>query len=121
MQYTTEYPWDKIIVDAFVPLEKKASITRTLYEDDGLSPEYQKDAFRKTPVTIIIDDESFQLVLQEMRDGEMTCNCVVMDWFKGNAAWMYTAECPIHHHEDTQPGGIVPVEIEKAEKRNERT
>ena len=67
MQYTTEHPWDKIIVDAFVPTEKKASITRTLYEDDGLSPEYQHDAFRKTPVTMLRDDESFQLVIDKSK------------------------------------------------------
>ena len=67
MQYTTEHPWDKIIVDAFVPLEKHASTTRTLYEDDGLSPEYQKDAFRKTPVTMLRDGESFQLVIDKSK------------------------------------------------------
>ena len=67
MQYTTEHPWDKIIVDAFVPLEKNASTTRTLYEDDGLSPEYQKDVFRKTPVTMLKDEESFQLVIDKSK------------------------------------------------------
>jgi hypothetical protein len=67
MQYTTEHPWDKIIVDAFVPLEKNACTTRILYEDDGLSPEYQKDAFRKTPVTMLRDEESFQLVIDKSK------------------------------------------------------
>ena len=42
MQYTAEHPWDKIIVDAFVPVEKNAGATRIFYEDDGLSPDTRR-------------------------------------------------------------------------------
>jgi hypothetical protein len=56
MQYTTEQAWNKIIVDAFILAEKTISTTRILYEDDGLSPDYQKDAFCKTLVTLAKDE-----------------------------------------------------------------
>jgi alpha-D-xyloside xylohydrolase len=79
MQYTTEHPWDKIIVDAFVPLEKNSSTTRTLYEDDGLSPEYQKDAFRKTSITMFRKEESFQLVIDRSK-GTFQGAISLRDW-----------------------------------------
>jgi alpha-glucosidase (family GH31 glycosyl hydrolase) len=65
MQYITEHPWNTIIVDAFVPLEKNAGTTRILYEDDGLSPDYQKDAFCKTPVTMTKHEETLQLAIDK--------------------------------------------------------
>jgi len=67
MQYTTEHPWDKIIVDAFVPIEQKTSTTRVLYEDDGLSPDYQKNAFCKTLVTLSRDNEKIQLFVDKVQ------------------------------------------------------
>ena len=47
MQYTSEHPWNKIVVDAFVPVQDMQT-SRILYEDDGISPAYQKGAFCKT-------------------------------------------------------------------------
>jgi hypothetical protein len=51
MQHTAEKPWTTLVVDAFVPRET-GSTTRTLYEDDGVSPDYQQGAFWRTPVTL---------------------------------------------------------------------
>ena len=79
MQYTMEHPWSKIIVDAFIPLEKNAGTTRTLYEDDGLSPEYQKDAFCKTPVTMARSGESVQLMIDK-KQGNYNGAVSSRDW-----------------------------------------
>ena len=65
MQYTTEHLWDKIIVDAFVPLESSSSTTRTVYEDDGLSPAYQKGAFCTTATTLTRSEEKIQFVIHK--------------------------------------------------------
>jgi hypothetical protein len=79
MQYTTERPWNRMIIDAFVPLEKTAYSTRVLYEDDGLSPGYQKGAFCKTPVTLSRDGEGVQLVIHEMQ-GDYASAVSSRDW-----------------------------------------
>ena len=49
MQHTSERPWDTLILDAVVP-HGDMTVTRTLYEDDGLSTAYLEGAFCKTPV-----------------------------------------------------------------------
>jgi hypothetical protein len=67
MQYTTENPWDKVIIDAYVPVEKASRTTRILYEDDGISPGYQEGAFCKTPVTLCRDGKEIQLVIGKMQ------------------------------------------------------
>jgi hypothetical protein len=79
MQYTTEHPWGKVIVDAFVPLESTSSTTRTLYEDDGLSPAYQKDAFSKTPVTLARNGETIRFVINK-RTGNYPGAISSRDW-----------------------------------------
>jgi hypothetical protein len=79
MQYTMEHPWSKIIVDAFIPLEKNVSTTRILYEDDGLSPDYQKDAFCKTPVTMVRSEETIQLVI-DTKQGNYNGAISSRDW-----------------------------------------
>ena len=79
MQFTMEQPWHKIFVDAFVPLEKKTSTTRILYEDDGLSPEYQKDAFCKTLVTMVRNEETIQLVIDK-KQGNYNGAISSRDW-----------------------------------------
>lgn len=50
MWHTGERPWDEITVYACLP--DKGSITRTLYEDDGISNDYKKKAFSKTTFTM---------------------------------------------------------------------
>jgi hypothetical protein len=50
----------------------------------------------------------------------MNCTCQTIDWFIHDRGWVYTADCEIHHHEDTEPGGIKPAEIER-EAENENT
>lgn len=67
MQYITENAWNKIIVDAFVPKENNVRTTRTLYEDDGISPDYQKDAFCKTSATLVKNGEDVQFVIDKRR------------------------------------------------------
>jgi hypothetical protein len=79
MQYTTEKPWTKVIIDAFVPLEKNATITRILYEDDGLSPDYQKNAYCKTPISLIRDGKKIRLVINK-RQGNFTGATETRDW-----------------------------------------
>lgn len=79
MQYTTEHPWDKVIVDVFVPLEEKAQTTRSLYEDDGLSPDYQKGAFCKTPVSLSRNNENIRLMIDKMQGGYQSAR-TSRDW-----------------------------------------
>jgi hypothetical protein len=79
MQYTGEHPWDNVIVDAFVPTEKSMSTTRVLYEDDGISPDYQKDAFCKTPVTLTRSGEKIQLLIDK-RQGNYNGAISSRDW-----------------------------------------
>jgi hypothetical protein len=67
MQVTDEHPWNKVIVDAFVPLENASRITRILYEDDGLSPGYQNGAFCKTPVTLSRNGKKIRLAVHGMQ------------------------------------------------------
>ena len=79
MQYTNEHAWNKIIVDAFVPTENNVSTTRTLYEDDGLSPDYQKNAFCKTPVTLTKNGDEIQFVI-EQKQGSYNDAIPSRDW-----------------------------------------
>jgi hypothetical protein len=79
MQYTTEHAWNKIIIDAFVPSEKSVNTTRTLYEDDGLSPEYQKNDFCKTPVTLTRNGEEIQFVI-DRKQGSYNGEVSLRDW-----------------------------------------
>jgi alpha-glucosidase (family GH31 glycosyl hydrolase) len=67
MQYTTEHAWKKVIIDAFIPMEKTAGTMRVLYEDDGISPKYQKGAFCKTPVTLSRDEKGVHLRIDKMK------------------------------------------------------
>jgi hypothetical protein len=79
MQYTTEHPWDTVIVEAFVPTEKTAGTMRVLYEDDGISPKYQKGIFCKTPVTLSRDEKGIQLKINKM-EGKYTGALSSRDW-----------------------------------------
>jgi alpha-glucosidase (family GH31 glycosyl hydrolase) len=79
MQYTGEHPWNKIIVDAYVPGENNTATTRSLYEDDGLSPDYQKDAFCKTPVTLHKDGDTIRLSI-DRRMGMYKGAVASRDW-----------------------------------------
>ena len=74
MQYSSEYPWDKIIVDAFIPADDMKT-TRILYEDDGISPAYQQGAFCKTEVTQSRTGNNIELIIDTMKgsyEGELT-------------------------------------------------
>lgn len=51
MQHTGEAPWDRLVVDAWVPAADGA-VQRELYEDDGLSTGYLAGAFRRTTVAL---------------------------------------------------------------------
>jgi hypothetical protein len=53
MQYTSEKPWDPVTLDVYMTDSREARTV--LYEDDGVSNEYLKDAFRKTEITCKID------------------------------------------------------------------
>lgn len=79
MQYTAEHVWNKIIIDAFIPTENSVSTTRTLYEDDGLSPDYRKNAFCKTPVTLTRNGEEIQLVI-DGKQGSYNGAVSLRDW-----------------------------------------
>jgi len=48
MNYTGEKPWKPVILEIFPT--RKGSVKRTLYEDDGLTLEYQKGGYRKTVI-----------------------------------------------------------------------
>jgi len=50
MQYTSEKPWDPVTIEAFVP-SRDGTVTRDLYEDDGISNDY-KTGGRRTQVTL---------------------------------------------------------------------
>jgi len=67
MQYTTEHAWDRVIIDAFVPVEDTPRITRILYEDDGLSPDYQQGSFCITPVSQSRKSDEVTLVIGKMK------------------------------------------------------
>ena len=53
MQYTSQKPWDNIILDIYPDDDIVAEAS--LYEDDGMSKEYQDGAFRKTSFTAAVD------------------------------------------------------------------
>lgn len=61
MSYTGERPWDVITVEAY-PFSKGA-VSRTLYEDDGISNEYLKSGFTKTPVKLTLRGRSLDLAI----------------------------------------------------------
>lgn len=67
MQYTGERPWDTVVVDAFVPRDGVAQTERTLYEDDGISPNYQQSAFCTTPVALETSTNSVSLTAGKIR------------------------------------------------------
>ncbi|HUJ09088.1 MAG TPA: TIM-barrel domain-containing protein [Verrucomicrobiae bacterium] len=53
MQYTGQLPWDPITLDLY---PQAGEISQAiLYEDDTLTPAYQRGQFRKTPVTVSAD------------------------------------------------------------------
>jgi hypothetical protein len=79
MQYTTEQAWNKIIIDAFIPEDKIISTTRILYEDDGLSPNYRKDAFCKSPVTLAKTGDEIKFTIDK-RQGNYDGAIPVRDW-----------------------------------------
>jgi hypothetical protein len=60
MQRTGERPWDTVIVDAVVP-QQDISVTRELYEDDGISNAYMDGEFCRTPVTLSRSGNRFSL------------------------------------------------------------
>ena len=49
-QYTTEKPWDPVVLDVYPPAA--GSVSRTLYEDDGVTNQYLADECSKTTVTV---------------------------------------------------------------------
>jgi len=61
MQHTGECPWDTLILDAVVP-HADTTVTRTLYEDDGISTAYLEGAFCKTPV--LLEREGTRVLLR---------------------------------------------------------
>ncbi|MHB8637653.1 MAG: TIM-barrel domain-containing protein [Fimbriimonadaceae bacterium] len=48
MQYTGEKPWDPVTIEAF-PGDGETT-SRTLYEDDGISPAYKRGGYAKTEI-----------------------------------------------------------------------
>jgi hypothetical protein len=50
-QYTGEKPWSTMVIDAFVP-RMDGRTTREVYEDDGVSPAYQRGEYSRTAVTL---------------------------------------------------------------------
>jgi hypothetical protein len=50
MQYTTEKPWDPVILDVYPPAT--GTIDRTLYEDDGVTNKYLGGECGKTKVSV---------------------------------------------------------------------
>lgn len=51
MQYSSERPWSTLTLDAYVPTSDAAT-QRRLYEDDGLTPDYQRGKFSDTSVSL---------------------------------------------------------------------
>ena len=49
--YVQQHAWDDLTLELFIPSDEKG-ITRTLYEDDGLSNDYLAGAFRKTCLSL---------------------------------------------------------------------
>lgn len=48
------------------------------------------------------------------------CVCQTASWFVNDKSWIYTLECPIHHHKDIQSVGIVPVECSTLTNEEEK-
>jgi hypothetical protein len=78
IHYTSEHPWNKVIVDAFLPLENMET-TRTLYEDDGISPAYQQGAFCKTAVIQSRIGNKIELMINAMK-GNYKGALSMRDW-----------------------------------------
>ncbi|MFO7891675.1 MAG: glycoside hydrolase family 31 protein [bacterium] len=79
MQYTSKHAWNKVIIDAFVPVEDTSGITRILYEDDGISPAYQQGSFCKTPVIQSRQGNKVQLTIEKMK-GDYKGSVSLRDW-----------------------------------------
>ena len=69
MQYTSERPWDTIVVDAFIPEKGPVQTKRTLYEDDGITPDYQRGASAVTEVSLAAATNSIRLTAGTMQGG----------------------------------------------------
>jgi len=66
IQYTGSEPWSVVVVDAFIP-EDEGKTTRILYEDDGISPSYQKGSFSHTEVELERKENLVALQLDRMK------------------------------------------------------
>jgi hypothetical protein len=82
-----------VIVDAFVP-RLPAKTVRTLYEDDGLSPAYQEDAYCHTPVTLERTVDRLALTVGEMAGYYEGC--------LSERAWVLRLHLPL----GSQPGDL---------------
>lgn len=60
-QYTSEKPWDPVVVDVYPPAS--GSVTRTLYEDDGLTNKYLKAAHSKTTLSVTVNANETTLTI----------------------------------------------------------
>jgi len=60
MEYTGEKKWNKIIADVYLG-EEDFEVTRTIYEDDGISTDYKEGAFAKTFVKVEKEDDQVNL------------------------------------------------------------
>jgi hypothetical protein len=79
MQHTGERPWDTVVVDAFVPIGGTNRTERTLYEDDGISPNYQQGAYCTTPVTLETSTNMVRLTAGKIR-GEFERRLKLRTW-----------------------------------------
>jgi alpha-glucosidase (family GH31 glycosyl hydrolase) len=64
-QYTAELQWDRITVEAFPPAT--GEVRRELYEDDGISPDYQMGAFARTALTLTGTGEGARLAIAPVK------------------------------------------------------
>jgi alpha-glucosidase (family GH31 glycosyl hydrolase) len=59
--------WDKLTVDAFVP--ESGTVSREIYEDDGLSNGYLKEKFSRTRVTMHSEKDKTMLTVEPSAGG----------------------------------------------------
>ena len=62
MDYTWQKPWNPLTLEVFPGDEK---IIRSLYEDDGITLEYEKGSYRKTDITLLRDEKKISLEINK--------------------------------------------------------
>lgn len=78
MDYTCQKPWNPLTLEVFPPDENR-EIIRSLYEDDGITLEYEKGGYRKTDISLLRDEKQISLEIDKPA-GKFRGSCQYKSW-----------------------------------------